>query len=99
MVVQTLAFTGGDDSHGHAPFISSMAGTNMREALTLFRAIIKAADAEHLLKLSKREAAGEHYLIKCAALERFPYYYGKNSKVRNIFETDDFEGHFLMASI
>ena len=65
-------------------FIPSMAASNMRSALTLFRAIVKAIDKKELLMLS-HGLLREHHLIKCAMLEFNPCYFESVSKIRNIF--------------
>jgi hypothetical protein len=71
----------------HIPLIPAMAGTNMRNALTLFRAIVKTVNLLEFANLSKGHYP-EHYLIECAVREGYQVYFAANSKIRNIFDPE-----------
>jgi hypothetical protein len=80
--IYTLAM---DNTARHEPLIPGLAGANMRNALTLYRAIMKSVSVKELFTLSKG-ARREHYLIKTGALERHPCYFASRSKIRNVFD-------------
>jgi len=71
--------------NGRVAFIPFLAGSNTRNALTLFRTIMKYAELPELYSLAKGEAR-EHYLIRCAALEGHPLYFAEMSNLRNLFD-------------
>jgi hypothetical protein len=68
----------------HPAFIPAMSGKNMRNALTLYRMIMKTVSKKELLVLSHGEIR-EHYLLRRAILEQHTCYFESDSKIRNIF--------------
>ena len=90
--MQTLTHQPANSTAGLIPGIS---GTNMRNALTLYRAIMKSIDVVELFKLSRcKDVTGGHYLIKVAALERYPCYFASRSKIQNILDPSISEFYF-----
>ena len=87
---------------GHArgvpPFIPSIAGNNIRNVLTLYRAIIKSVDEKELLALSKGYFS-QDALIRHAMLEKRPCYFESASKIRNLFSCSIGEFYFLRVYI
>jgi len=80
------------------PFIPSIAGNNIRNALTLYRAIIKSVDEKELLVLSRKHFS-QHGLIKRAMIENRPCYFESASKIRNLFSCGTGEFYFLRIYI
>lgn len=87
---------------GHArntpPFIPSIAGSNIRNALALYRSIIKSVDEKELLILSRGHFS-QHGLIKYAMLENRPCYFESASKIRNLFSCSIGEFYLLRIYI
>ena len=70
-------------------FVTEMSGTNMRNALTIFRAIMKALPM-HLVLIFKGghdRQTRTHELIRILALEGHPCYFESRSKIRNVFSS------------
>lgn len=88
-----LALVGGN-------FVPNISGTNMRNALTVFRTIMKAMSQYLLLKYSRKSSdrkPGTHDLISVFALEGHPCYFGSRSKMHNIFSEE--HGHNVFSQI
>ncbi len=82
---ETLAGpTAGND--GRVRFIPSMCGPNIRDALTLYRSIMKQLPLATVLAIAKRAEPREHELIKYAMLDMQPSYRGAYSRIRNLFD-------------
>lgn len=73
-------------SSGHTPLITGLGDTNIRNALTVYRIVMKSLDAVELLNLGVGNMVREHRLIRYLMMERCDRYIAQTSVIHNLFD-------------